>query len=194
MKQGAPLPGLQVDYQQVRQDFNLAGGWPPTAVWQGEPNGWEITESAAYYRDIARETGFEMGVLSSLTWGVVARGGITDLRFDDDMTIRNLNQEGFRVTGSALWFSDYFPGVYPAEVRSLEPDRLIEAATDYVSTLVGHYRGEVAIWNLYNEPNYANGVGLSQAQSLELMDKVIAAARAGRSGVTGRHQPGLPGL
>ena len=191
---GAPLPGLQVDYQQVRQDFNLAGGWPPTAVWQGEPNGWKITESAAYYRDIARETGFEMGVLSSLTWGVVARGGITDLRFDDDMTIRNLNQEGFQVTGSALWFSDYFPGVYPTEVNSLEPDRLIEAATDFVSTLVGHYRGEVALWNLYNEPNYANGVGLNQAQSLELMDRVIDAARVADPETLAGINLGFPGF
>jgi hypothetical protein len=191
---GYPISGTQVAYEQERQDFILAGGVPNTTVWSQNPDGWDITESSAYYRDIARDTGFEMSYLASLYWGVVARDPELPLRFDDDMNIRWLNQDGLYVSSSAVWFTDYFPGIYPLDARQWDHATLLANSVKYVSALVGHYKGEVQKWNLFNEPNFANGVGLSQDETYALMESLISASKTADPDALAGINLGTPGF
>lgn len=175
---GNPIPGAQVVFEQERQDFFLSSWLPNTTVWSQHEEGWDITESYAYYRDLARDIGFETSTVG-LPWGVLARDPERPLRFDEDMTIRWLNHDGFSVSNSGtIYFSDYFPGMYPPEARQWDHATLLANAANYVSAVVGHYRGEVQLWNLLNEPNYANAASLSQGETYALMVSLVSASRA----------------
>jgi hypothetical protein len=175
---GSPLPGLQVTYEQDRQDFALSSWLPNMTVWSQNDAGWDITESYAYYRALARDTGFEMSTVG-LAWGTLARDPERPLRYDEDMTVRWLSQDGFSLNSAGtVYFSDYFPGMYPPVADQWDHATLLANAEDYVSAVVGHYKGEIQMWNLLNEPNYANAPGLSQDETYALMESLISASRA----------------
>jgi hypothetical protein len=175
---GNPIPGMQVAYEQERQDFALSSWLPDATVWSQNPEGWDITESYAYYRKIARDVGFEMSTVG-LAWGTLARDPDRPLRFDEDMTIRWLHQDGFSLNSAGtVYFSDYFPGMYPPVATQWDHATLLANAEDYVSAVVGHYQGEIQMWNLLNEPSVANAPGLSQDETYALMASLVSASKA----------------
>jgi hypothetical protein len=131
------------------------------------------------YAGIAKEIGFEyVNYPPNPIWGRIQRGWPSvPYRFDDDVILHKLAEDGFRSTGQPIWFAGS-PLYYPAYLEGLNYAQAKTAALDFVTTTVSHFAGKIQLWTLVNEPNSMNELNFTPAQMLDLTQTALAAAKA----------------
>jgi endo-1,4-beta-xylanase len=70
---------------------------------------------------------------------------------DMDAVVAIANQAGAQVHGHALVFGEANPAWVQAVARA-HPQQLQQVMIDHITTVVGHYKGQVKSWDVINEP------------------------------------------
>jgi hypothetical protein len=176
-----PLAGVQIDYRQTNHDFILSGHWPGDGVPLGDtPDTRYYVGNANIYAGIAKEIGFEY--LSGPpwpVWGLVQRSWPEiPYRFDDDVIVHKIASLGFRSWGPAIWLYNGVAYTYPPYLEGLIYPQVKAAGLEYITTTVSHFRGKIQMYNLINEPQFANDLHFTPAQMLDFTSSMLAASKA----------------
>ena len=89
--------------------------------------------------------------IMNLLMGLVTASGTDDdgnpVSDSDDAVVGFAEAHGMNVKGHAL----VWHGSTPQWVEELSPPELRMAMEDHIRTVMGHYRGRVAVWDVVNE-------------------------------------------
>ncbi len=155
---GAPLTNTEVNFEQKTQDFIYGVGWP-------EDN----------QLDILKNAGFNGGI-EEAWWGeVLSADGTYD--FHDDR-FEPLTRRGMDIVmHTGVWITPITnPDWYfvPRSIFNMTPAEIADLAGEFSEKMTGHYRDQMSIYDVYNEPQNA-----FQTMHFTLDDVVnIAAASA----------------
>ena len=155
---GSPINGAEVIFEQKSQDFIYGVGWP-------EDN----------QLDILKNAGFNGGI-EEAWWGeVLSADGTYD--FHDDR-FEPLTRRGMDIVmHTGVWITPITnPDWYfvPRSIFNMTPAEIADLAREFSEKVTGHYRDQMSIYDVYNEPQNA-----FQTMHFTLDDVVnIAAASA----------------
>ena len=135
------------------------GAKPPRAGAYARPLGMAVQEPAArqdeaYVRDFV-DTATSLTPENELKWAIVHPDAD---RYDfahADALLDLARRTGKRVRGHTLVWDQQLPAWMTG--RSWTPEALSAALTDHVKTVVGHYKGKIASWDVVNEPFEEDG-------------------------------------
>ncbi len=136
---GSPAIGVSVVYEQQTHDFILGVGWP-------ENN----------QLPVLKEAGFN-GAIQEAWWGeVISESGTYDYhneRFDP------IIRQGMDIVmHTGVWITPISnPNWHfvPRNILNLTPLEIANLARDFSAKMTGHYRGQMSIFDVYNEPQNA---------------------------------------
>lgn len=191
------LSGVKVEYQQTNHDFILSGTWGGDGVALGDtPATRHYVGNTNLYAEIARQIGFEyLCYPPGPAWGLVQRQWPEiPYRFDDDVILHKIDSLGFRSFGNTIWFYNGAAYTYPPYLEGMNYSQVKTAGLDYITTTVSHFRGKIQMFNLLNEPLFANDLHFSPAEMLDFAGSVLAAGKAADPGATRFINLGAPGL
>ena len=147
----SPLPTLTPppDPGPLRADAAAAGKWIGAAIQSGYLN------QAAYTRTLARHFDYVTAEYE-MKWDPTERApGVYSFE-GADAIVAYAEHNGMRVKGHALLWH----GATPDWVNALSPRDLQAAVEDHIRTVVGRYRGRIAVWDVVNEAVADDGSGL----------------------------------
>ena len=153
-----PLPTTipAVDPDPLRADAAAAGKWIGAAIQSGYLN------QPAYARTLARHFDYVTAEYE-MKWDPLERApGVYDFA-GADAIVAFAEQNRMRVKGHAL----VWHGAVPAWVKALPPGELLAALEDHIRTVVGRYRGRIAVWDVVNEAVADAGTGLRDTVFLQ---------------------------
>ena len=144
------------DPDPLRADAAAVGKWIGAAIQSGYLN------QQAYTRTLARHFDYVTAEYE-MKWDPVERapGVYTFAGADAIVAYAELN--GMRVKGHALIWHEALPDW----VRVLSPSDLQAAVENHIRTVVGRYRGRIAVWDVVNEAVADGGSGLRDTVFLQ---------------------------
>jgi len=162
---GYPVENVSVSIKQVSHDF-IFGCWARGFFIQ------KIENFAAYkqrFKELFNSVGVPCG------WSLVEpKEGQFNWEVQD--TIVNwLNSTDLKGLGIQL-FWNHEPAL-PFWARGLKYEDLKDRVYDYCYETVHRYRDEIKVWNIYNEPEWANFLDLSVDQQIEIFEVLLNASR-----------------
>jgi endo-1,4-beta-xylanase len=130
------------------------GATPPSAGSYSRPLGMAVQEPAArqdedYLRDFVN-TASSLTPENEMKWAIVHPGPDHYNFGPGDALVDLARRTGKRVRGHTLVWDEQLPA-WVTE-RSWTPEALRAALVDHVRTVVSHFRGKVASWDVVNEP------------------------------------------
>lgn len=176
-----PRAGIQIDYRQINHDFIISANWGGDGVLVGDtPETRHTVGNANIYTGIAKEIGFEhLWYPPGPIWGLVQRSWPEiPYRFDDDVILHKMESLGFRSITNNIWFYNGVAFTYPPYLEGLTYPEVKAAGLDYITTTLSHFRGKIQLYNLVNEPHFANDLHFTQAQMFDFTASMLAAAKA----------------
>ncbi|RPI28404.1 MAG: hypothetical protein EHM70_16740, partial [Chloroflexota bacterium] len=176
-----PLAGIQIDYRQINHDFIISANWGGNGVLVGDtPETRHTVGNANIYTGIAKEIGFEhLWYPPGPIWGLVQRSWPEiPYRFDDDVILHKMESLGFRATTNNIWFYNGVAFTYPPYLEDLSYPQVKAAGLDYITTTLSHFRGQIRLYNLVNDPHFANDLHFTSAQMFDFTSSMLAAAKA----------------
>ena len=153
-----PLPTATTapDPDPLRADAAAAGKWIGAAIQSGYLN------QPAYTRTLARHFDYVTAEYE-MKWDPVERTPGVYSFAGADAIVAYAEQNGMRVKGHTLLWH----GALPDWVKALSPSDLQAAVEDHIRTVVGRYRGRIAVWDVVNEVVADGGSGLRDTVFLQ---------------------------
>lgn len=151
-----PTPSPAPDPDPLRLDAAATGKWIGAAIQSGYLN------QPLYARTLARHFDYVTAEYE-MKWQPVERSpGI--LSFGGaDAIVAYAEQNRMRVKGHTLLWHEALPDW----VKALPPGELQATVEDHIRTVVGRYRGRIAVWDVVNEAVAADGSGLRDTLFLQ---------------------------
>jgi len=149
-------PTPPADPDPLRADAAAAGKWIGAAIQSG------YLSQPPYTRSLARHFDYVTAEYE-MKWDPVERSpGIYSFT-GADAIVAYAEQNRMRVKGHTLLWHEALPDW----VKALSADELRATVEDHIRTVVGRYRGRIAVWDVVNEAVANDGSGLRDSVFLQ---------------------------
>ena len=151
-----PTAEPATDPDPLRADAAAAGKWIGAAIQSG------YLSQPDYARTLARHFDYVTAEYE-MKWDPTERTPAVYSFRGADAIVAYAEQNHMRVKGHTLLWHE----ALPAWMKALSPSELRAAVEDHIRTVVGRYRGRIAVWDVVNEAVAEGGAGLRDTVFLQ---------------------------
>jgi len=146
-RSGAPVSDARVTIRQVSHDFLFGCAFPAWAEVPGNlgSEGWANWNK--YFTRLFNYTTSE----NALKWTPLEPEEGKYRWEAGDFMVRWCRERGIKIKGHTLIWP-YDPQGIPQWIRNYAPEQISTAAKKRIDTVIGHYRNDIRIWDVVNEP------------------------------------------